>query len=199
MTLKTRAENGSLSEAARRSTAPVRGWWPTTGGYPTARRIHDGVEEDGRPVLEGRSEEDRDKVQTDGALADGPLDLGDGDLLIVQILLHQDIVRLTQRLEHHHPFLFHFGGMLRSDLPDRELGAQEVATPVDLAAFDEVDDAAESVLPAQRDLDRQGSRGDPGPELVDSPFRVGPDPVHLVDITIRGTRCSACRRTVSDR
>ena len=32
MILKTRAENGSLSEAARDSGAPERGWSPTTGG-----------------------------------------------------------------------------------------------------------------------------------------------------------------------
>ena len=67
------------------------------------------------------------------------------------------------------------------DLADDIVRPQDVLTPVVDLAVNEVDHTAESVFPTQGNLDRQRLGRHPRPQHEDRPFRVGPDPVHLVD------------------
>ena len=182
--LKTRPENGASSEAARVSSGLGPGVEAGDRGDVGRGRqeVDDGVEERlDALVPEGGPVEDGDDLQGEGRPADGAAQLRGRDLDPVEVLLHQAVVVFAQHFQHVLSFPVDFLAVLLRDLADGVFRPQDVPTPVVDLAFDEVDDAAESVFPTQGNLDRQRLGRHPRPQLEDRPFRVGPDPVHLVD------------------
>ena len=94
------------------------------------------------------------------AEAEAALDLGDRQLLALEVLVGQLVVHLGDGLDHRcggasRPRLAELG----RDVDDVDLVAEVVAV-VDGLHLDEVDDALELVLAADRDLDRHGVRAE---------------------------------------
>ena len=132
-------------------------------------------------VLQRRSAEDRDELGADRAGAKAANDLGGRQGLAVEVLDHQLVVGLGDRLEQVVP-------VLRDQLPHRSSGISErrsagaeVVGVDDRLLGDEVDHAPELRLGADGELDGHRVR----PETVlDGGHRsveVRADPVHLVD------------------
>src|SRR4051794_4654122 len=133
-------------------------------------------------VLERRAGQDRVHLARDRRLADGGLDGLDGDLLTTEVGLHDRVVVLGDALEELLPVLGGLVGQLRGDLLDRVVLAElRVAAPGEGAHLDQVDDADEVGLGADRDLQHQRV----GPEAldhhVDAAEEVGTRAVELVD------------------
>ena len=88
------------------------------------------------------------------------LDLVDGELLALEVLVGQVVVHLGDGLDHDVAVLLGLGREVGRDVDDLDVVAEVVAV-VDRLHLDEVDDALELVLAADRDLDRH-ARSRPG-------------------------------------
>ena len=150
--------------------------------------VHDRVEHRlHAAVLERRAAEHGVELRVDGHLADGGLDLGDREALAAEVLLEQVLVGLGDRLEQHLAVLRDdLVGHVGRDLLDLVLGAHGditlgVARPDQRAHLDEVDDADEVVLDADRQLDDERLGLELVDDRVDREVEVGAELVHLVD------------------
>ncbi len=131
-------------------------------------------------VAERRAGQDRDDPGRQRAEAQAALDLGDRQLLALEVLVGQLVVHLGDGLDHRVAVLLGLGPELLGDVDDVDLVAQVVAV-VDGLHLDEVDDALELVLAADRDLDRHGVRAEAVLDRLDAAPEVGAGAVELVD------------------
>ncbi len=131
-------------------------------------------------VLERRPGQDRDDAGRQGAEAQAALDLGDGELLALEILVGQLVVHLGDGLDHDVAMLLGLGCQVGRDVGDLDVVAEVVAV-VDGLHLDQVDDALERVLAADRDLDRHGVGAEAVLDRVDAAPEVGAGAVELVD------------------
>ena len=131
-------------------------------------------------VLEGGAAEHRHDRAGGGRLADGALDLVEGQLLAGQVLLQQLLVVLHRRLDQLVPRLL---DPLPVRLGHRHLGerlAQGLVVEDDLDPAQHVDVAGEHLARADRQLDRIRLLGEPVADHGEAAVEVGADPVHLV-------------------
>ncbi len=152
------------------------------------QEVHDGVEQRLHTlVLEGRSTDDRHERglpllanRTVDALSDRRLDFGFGRLFPVEILLENLVVGLAdlfnQLLAVVLRLVHHVGG----NLPDEVVGAYRLVFVGDGFHPHEVDDAPEVLFGADWQLNRNGIGFELRNNLVERPFEVGADTVHLV-------------------
>ncbi len=117
----------------------------------------------------------------DDPIAQRPLDLLFGDLLPVQVLLEELVVRLADLLDELLTVLLRLGQQVGGDLLDDVLGAHRLVLVADRLHLDEVDHAGELVLAADRQLDRDRVPAKLGRDLLEGALEVRPDAVHLVD------------------
>ena len=103
------------------------------------------------------------------------------DLLVVQVRLHQVVVVVGAGLDQVRARLVGLLGQLLGDLPVGELDAQLVG-PHQGLVLDQVDDALERVLGADRELDRERLGAQSLPHRLDRLGEVGAGAVHLVDV-----------------
>ena len=92
----------------------------------------------------------------------------------------QLVVHLGDGLDHRVAVLLGLGPQLVGDVDDVDVVAEVVAV-VDRLHLDEVDDALELVLAADRDLDRHGVRAEAVLDRLDAAPEVGAGAVELVD------------------
>jgi len=131
-------------------------------------------------VLEGGAAEHRGQGQVEGRRAQRFVKALGRDLGILEIGLHELIVGVGASLDQVVTGLLDGVGHLGRDLLDGELHP-EVVLPDQGLALDEIDDAPQGVLGADRELDRDRVGAEP---LADRPHRhleIGADAVHLVD------------------
>ena len=132
-------------------------------------------------VLERGAAQHRHDLVVDRAGAQALLDLLDGQVAALEILVHQFFGRLGGGLDHlFAPLLglvHHVGG----DVPGFELHALGAIVPVDRLHADEVDHALELFFRADRQLDRHGIRLEARLHLLEDALEVGALTVHLVD------------------
>ena len=156
---------------------------PVAGGMSSGRRqeVDDGVEHRlDALVLEGRAVQHRHEAEADRALADGAVDVLDGELLVGEVLLHEVVVLGGHDVEQLGPPLLGLGLQLGRDRDLLPLLA--LALVPDLCRHgDEVDDAAVVALGADRDLHDSRGRLQAVLDHLDRAEEVGTDPVHLVD------------------
>ena len=131
-------------------------------------------------VLQRRAGQDRDDPGRQRAEAEAALDLGDRELLALEVLVGELVVHLGDGLDHRVAMLLGLGLELGRDLDHVDLVAQVVAV-VDGLHLDQVDDALELVLAADRDLDRHGVGAEAVLDRFDAAPEVGAGAVELVD------------------
>src|SRR4051794_38289411 len=133
-------------------------------------------------VLERGAGDDRVHLAGDGGLADRRLDRLDRDLLAAEVGLHDRVVEVGDALEELFPVLGGLLGQLLRDLLDRvvltELG---LAAPGEGLHLDQVDDADEVGLGADRDLQHQRVGTQALDHHVDAAEEVRTGAVELVD------------------
>src|SRR4051812_12378127 len=137
-------------------------------------------------VLERGAAEHRVELALDRHLADGALDLLGRELLAAEVLLEQRVVALGDGLDQLGAILLGLLDEVGRDLLDLVLGAHldvtlGVAAPGQRAHVDEVDDALEVALGADRDLQHERLRAEALHDGVDGEVEVGAELVHLVD------------------
>ena len=138
-------------------------------------------------VLERRTAQHRVGLGVDGQLAQGTLDLVDGEFLTAEVLFEQSLISLGDGLEHLGAVL---GGLLDhivGDVNDVVLLAElGLAAPHLGLHLDQVDDTLEATLGTDRQLDRDHVGAE---AFLHGPHReieVRADLVHLVDETDAG-------------
>ena len=145
--------------------------------------IHDGVEHGLHAlVLERRAAEHGVELRGDRQLANRALDLLDGELFATEVLLEQLLVGLGDRLEQLVAVLLGTLLQISGDLAHlvllTELG---LAGPHLGVHLDQVDDALERILGADRQLDDQGLGAETILDGLHGEVEVRADLVHLVD------------------
>ena len=131
-------------------------------------------------VLQGRAGQHRDDLVGQRSDANRAAQLVGTDLLALEELVRDVVVEVGQRLDH---LLAPFVGDrldLGRDVTDLDLVPQVVAVG-DRLHVDEVDDAAERVLGADRHLERDGVHAEAVADHVDHAPEVGARAVELVD------------------
>ena len=131
-------------------------------------------------VAQRRTGQDRDDPGGQGAETKTALDLGDRQLLALEVLVGELVVHLGDGLDHDVAVLLGLRLELGRDVDDVDLVAEVVAV-VDGLHLDQVDDALELVLAADRDLDRHGVRAEALLDRLDPAPEVGAGPIELVD------------------
>jgi len=146
------------------------------------QEVDDGVEQRlDALVLERGAAEDRRHLDVERGLADRLLEPLGGDLLLFEDHLEQLVVVMGDLLEQ---VLARGGGLvgeLGRDVRDLELLAQLVPVE-DRLVGDEVDDAVEVALGADRQLDRHRMGAEAVDHRLHAALEVGADAVHLVDV-----------------
>jgi hypothetical protein len=102
------------------------------------------------------------------------------DLEVVEVGLHQLVVVVGAGLDQVGASVVRRVGQRLRDLGVLELGAELVLPDLRLV-LDQVDDALEALLGADRKLDRQRIRSEPVPHRLDRLLVVGAGAIHLVD------------------
>ena len=131
-------------------------------------------------VAQRRAGQDRDDPGRERAEAQAALDLGDRQLLALEVLVGQLVVHVGDGLDHRVAVLLGLGLELLGDVDDLDVVAQVVAV-VDRLHLDEVDDALELVLLPDRDLDGDGVRAEAVLDRLDAAPEVGAGAIELVD------------------
>ena len=142
-------------------------------------------------VLVGRAADDGDQGVGDGLLADGGLQFLAGDLLALEVLLHQLLIVLGHSLDQ--DVVVFLGLLLHvvGDLLDAHVVAHIVV--VDLGGHvDQVDDALEGVLTADGQLDGHAVGVQAVVQHLDAVEEVGAHGVHLVDVDHAGDLVFIC-------
>ena len=118
----------------------------------------------------------------DARLAQRGLDLVGADRLVLEELHHQLVVLLGGGFDElvavHLGVVFELG----RDLAHRGVDALVVLVEEDRVHLDEVDDAREALLGADRELDRRGTRVEAIAHHLHDVVEVGARAVHLVDV-----------------
>ncbi len=129
------------------------------GDVERARQVvDDGVEQRLHAlVLEGRAAEDRVDREVDRGRADGLLEQVDRDVVALEVQLHHVVVVIGDGVEQLLASLLGLREQILGDVDDVDLLAEVVAV-VDRLELDEVDDALEVALGADRQLDRDRVR-----------------------------------------
>ena len=136
-------------------------------------------------VLVGRAADDGDQGVGDGLLADGRLQFLAGDLLALEVLLHQLLIVLGHSLDQDVVVLLGLLLHVVGDLLDAHVVAHIVV--VDLGGHvDQVDDALEGVLTADGQLDGHAVGVQAVVQHLDAVEEVGAHGVHLVDVDHAG-------------
>src|SRR5256885_209378 len=133
-------------------------------------------------VLERRTAQHRVGLAGDRGAADGGLDLRDRELLALQVLLHDRVVHVRERLDELLAVLDGLVGEVGRDLLDRVvLALLGLAAPGERAHVDQIDHADEVVLGADRELQYQRGGVEPVDHHLHAAEEVGAGPVQLVD------------------
>ena len=136
-------------------------------------------------VLVGRAAHDRDELDLRRGLANGRSDLFGGHLLTLKIQLHDLVVEIGDRLNQLRAVLFSLVAHILGDLLDAHILAKIVVVDVRLH-LEQVDDAAEVRLGADRQLDRNSVAAQALVHHVDNVVEVRAHDVHLVDVDHAG-------------
>ena len=151
--------------------------------------VQDGVEHGlDALVLEGGPGQDREGLTGHGELADTGLELGDAELLALEVLLHEGVVGLGDRLDQLAAQLLGLGDQLGGDLLVLDDGAAGVlAVGVLLGEADgphlqDVDEAGELVLGADREVEDDRGGVEAVADGLDGEVEVRAQLVHLVDV-----------------
>ena len=132
-------------------------------------------------VLERRPGQHGHEVARQRAEADHLLQLGLGQRLVGQVLLEHLVVLAGDRLEQAVTPVVGLGLLVGGDVLLVVGGALVVAVPDDRLHLDEVDDAPEAALRADRQLDDGRHGFQPALDHLDGAEEVGAGAVHLVD------------------
>ena len=136
-------------------------------------------------ILIGRAAHDRDELDLRRGLANGRSDLFGGHLLTLKIQLHDLVVEIGDRLNQLRAVLFSLVAHILGDLLDAHILAEIVVVDVRLH-IDQVDDAAEICLSADRQLDRNSIAAQAIMHHVHNVVEVRAHDVHLVDVDHAG-------------
>ena len=131
-------------------------------------------------VLERRAGEHGHELGLERPEPEAVADLGGGERLALEVLVGERVVGLGDDLDHLLAPLRGVGLERLGDLDDVDLRAEVVAIQ-DRLHLDEVDDALEAVLAADRQLDRHRSRAEAVDDHVDAAPEVGAGAIELVD------------------
>ena len=116
------------------------------------------------------------------ARADARDDFGLGQVAAIEILVHQLFGRLGRGLDHEaRAPSWHSSTQVRRNVAILELHALGFDVPVDRLHLDQIDDAFEVFLGADRHLHRHRVRAEARLQLADDLVEVGAGAVHLVD------------------
>ncbi len=132
-------------------------------------------------VLERRAAEDWNHLVRDRAGANTKDDFLFGQLAALEVLVHQLFGSFRSRLDHVLARLLGLVGQARGNFAVLELHALGLHVPVDRLHLEQVDDAFEMVLGADRQLHRHRVRTQARLELTDDLVEVRAGAVHLVD------------------
>src|SRR6185437_13208985 len=132
-------------------------------------------------VLEGRATQHRHEGVADRAFADTALQGLDIGLLAAEIGFERGVVLLDREFEHGVARLGGLVGHIGGNVGHVELRAQGLFLPDDRLHLDEIDDAFEIALDADRQLGDERHRAQPVLDHFDRARVVRADPVHLVD------------------
>ena len=132
-------------------------------------------------VLERRAAQDRRELAGERRLADRRDQLRRRDLLLLEDQLHERVVVVRDLLEQVLAGRLGLLEQLARDLDHRDVLA-EVVVVDDGLHLDQVDDALEVALGADRQLDRHGVRAEAVDHRLHAALEVGADAVHLVDV-----------------
>ena len=132
-------------------------------------------------VLEGRAAQHREDFPVYGPQAQALLDVLDGEIALLEVLVHELFGRFRGGLHHLLAPLLRLFRHVGGDVLRLVLHALRAVVPVDRLHPDEIDDALELVLGTDRQLngDRVGLQ--PGLDLLEHAHEVGAGAVHLVD------------------
>ena len=136
-------------------------------------------------VFIGRAAHDRDELDLRRGLADGRLDHFGGDFLTFQIHLHDLVVEIGDGLKELRAVLFGLGAHVLGDLLDAHILAKIVVVDVRLH-LEQVDDAAEVRLGADRQLNRNSVAAQALVHHVDNVVEICAHDIHLVDVDHAG-------------
>ena len=181
--LNARAANGSLSSTVRSSSSPSVGVDADDRRHVERRRqvVDDRVEHRlDALVLERRAGEHGHDPVLERAQAQAVADLLRGELLALEVLRGEVVVDLGDGLDHRGAVALGLRAQLLGDVDDVDLLAEVVAVE-DRLHLDEVDDALERVLAADRQLDGHRVRAEALADRLDAAPEVGAGAVELVD------------------
>ena len=133
-------------------------------------------------VLERGAADDRRARVGDAGLAQRGLDLVDGDGLVLEHLHHELVVGLRGDLDELLAVDLGVVRELGGNLADRRVDAVVVLVEEDRVHLEQVDDADEGILGADRELDRHGVSVEAIAHHPDDVVEVGTRAVHLVDV-----------------
>ena len=146
------------------------------------QQLHDGIEHRLHAlVLERGAAEDRNDRRRERARADARDDFGFGEVAAIEVLVHQLFGRLGRGLDHEVARLLRTLDEVRRNVAVLELHALGFDVPVDRLHLDQIDDAFEVFLGADRNLHRNRVRAEARLQLADDLVEVGAGAVHLVD------------------
>ena len=187
MILNARAENGSSSLALRVAGSPPLSWSLHRGQVERRGEVVDhGVEQGLHAlVLEGGAAQDRDQLAGDGGPAEAGLELLGGEgVLVLEETLHQLLVDAGDRLDQGGAVLGGLVGQIGRDVDRRRWRpgpSRRWPSPHLRLHLDQVDDADEVGLGADRELDHGHVGGEPVLDRVEAEVEVGAGAVELVD------------------
>ncbi len=115
------------------------------------------------------------------ALAQRGLDLFFGNLLAVEVLLEDLVVRLADLLDQLLAVVLRLFEHVAGNLTDDVVGAHRLVLVGDRLHLDEIDHADELVFGADGQLNRNRIATELGDDLLERPLEVRADAVHLVD------------------
>jgi len=137
-------------------------------------------------ILDRGPAEDRDDRVLEGAGAQGALDLCDGDLFVAEILFHDRVVKVGDGLDQFVAHRLRLFDERRGDLALLPDGTEGVFVIVDRLHGEQIDEAIEAILGAERQLNRHGPGMKPFAHRIQHHVKIGADPVHFVDISDAG-------------
>ena len=158
--------------------APLDGWDVERRRQVVDHRVEERLD---TLVLEGAPAHDRYDLHAQRPGTDRGADLGLRDRLAVQVLLHEPLVDVRERLDEAlaaRPSRFEmiFGNVLLA-----VARAEALVLPHDRLHRDEVDHPPEVVLRAERELQHDRVPPQPLADLPNDPVEISTHPVHLVD------------------
>ena len=144
--------------------------------------VHDRVQQPlNALVLEGGPAQDRRDVQLGRGPPDGRAQRVHGDLAALDVQVEQLLVVLGDPLDHLLATVPGLGEEIVGDRADFVFRAERFVLPENAAHLDQIDDATETVLRPDRQLDRHRIRLEAVDHGLDGVIEVGSHAVHLVN------------------